>query len=174
MERDYVLRQFRTGKSNILVATDVAARGLDVDGIKHVINYDYPNNSEDYIHRIGRTGRSASTGTSYAFFTENNAKQAADLVSVLQEAKQEIDPKLLEMANRRNRGRFDNAYNRRYGGGGGGNRYGGGGGGNRYGGGGGGGWSGNGSGQRNGHSNHQRNGNSNGGSSNGFGGNFGR
>lgn len=116
-ERDYVLRQFRSGKSNILVATDVAARGLDVDGIKHVINFDYPGNSEDYIHRIGRTGRSETTGTSYAFFTQNNAKQAADLVSVLKEAKQEIDPKLLEMAsrNRGGRGGFDRASNRRYG-----------------------------------------------------------
>ncbi|XP_031629612.1 ATP-dependent RNA helicase p62 [Contarinia nasturtii] len=115
-ERDFVLRQFRTGKANILVATDVAARGLDVDGIRHVVNYDYPGNSEDYIHRIGRTGRSDTLGTSYTFFTENNARQASDLVSVLREAKQEIDPKLLDMANR-NRGRgnnFDKA--RRYGG----------------------------------------------------------
>lgn len=112
------MRQFRTGRSNILVATDVAARGLDVDGIKHVVNFDYPGNSEDYIHRIGRTGRSESTGTSYAFFTQNNAKQAGDLVAVLQEAKQEIDPKLLEMANRNRGGRggFDRASNRRYGG----------------------------------------------------------
>lgn len=117
-ERDYVLRQFRSGKSNILVATDVAARGLDVDGIKHVVNFDYPGNSEDYVHRIGRTGRSDTTGTSYAFFTQNNAKQAADLVSVLKEAKQEIDQKLLDMAqrNRGGRGGFDRAQNRRYGG----------------------------------------------------------
>lgn len=115
MERDWVLRQFREGKANILVATDVAARGLDVDGIRHVINYDYPGNSEDYIHRIGRTGRSETKGTSYAFFTENNARQAQDLVAVLREAKQEIEPKLLEMANRRGRGNnFDKA--RRYGG----------------------------------------------------------
>lgn len=122
-----MLRQFRTGKANILVATDVAARGLDVDGIRHVINYDYPGSSEDYIHRIGRTGRSDTRGTSYTFFTENNARQASDLVSVLREAKQEIDPKLLDMASR-NRGRgnnFDKArryggFNRSNGGGGGG------------------------------------------------------
>ncbi|XP_019866485.2 uncharacterized protein LOC109595549 [Aethina tumida] len=99
-ERDYVLREFRNGKSCILVATDVAARGLDVDGIKYVINYDYPNSSEDYIHRIGRTGRSDSTGTSYAFFTPNNFRQAKDLVSVLKEANQVVNPKLTEMANR--------------------------------------------------------------------------
>lgn len=61
---------------------------VDVEGIKYVINYDYPNSSEDYIHRIGRTGRSDSTGTSYAFFTPSNFRQAKDLVSVLKEANQ--------------------------------------------------------------------------------------
>ncbi|KAL5274572.1 DDX17 family protein [Megaselia abdita] len=89
-ERDFVLREFRSGKSNILVATDVAARGLDVDGIKHVVNFDYPQSSEDYIHRIGRTGRSQTTGTSYAFFTKNNAKQSKALLDVLKEANQVI------------------------------------------------------------------------------------
>lgn len=146
-----MLRQFRTGKAQILVATDVAARGLDVDGIRHVINYDYPGNSEDYIHRIGRTGRSDTTGTSYTFFTDGNARQASDLVAVLREAKQEIEPKLLEMANR-NRGRGGNNFDkaRRYGGFGGGrsngfgNRNGfGNNGGGRSNGGGGGGWNGN-------------------------------
>jgi len=116
-ERDYVLRDFRAGKTNILVATDVAARGLDVDGIKFVVNYDYPQNSEDYIHRIGRTGRSQTFGTSYTFFTQNNAKQARDLASVLQEANQTVDPQLLQMASRS--GGYSG--NRRYGGGGGGN-----------------------------------------------------
>ena len=52
-ERDWVLGEFKSGATTILVATDVAARGLDVDDVKFVINYDYPNNSEDYIHRIG-------------------------------------------------------------------------------------------------------------------------
>lgn len=60
----------------------------DVDGIKYVINFDYPQNSEDYIHRIGRTGRSNTKGTSFAFFTKNNAKQAKALVDVLREANQ--------------------------------------------------------------------------------------
>ncbi|CAG2055310.1 unnamed protein product [Timema podura] len=70
----------------------------DVDGIKFVINYDYPNSSEDYIHRIGRTGRCTSLGTSYAFFTAKDCKQAKDLVSVLREANQTINPKLEELA----------------------------------------------------------------------------
>lgn len=71
-----------------------------MEGIKYVINYDYPNSSEDYIHRIGRTGRSQTTGTAYAFFTQANARQAKDLVAVLREANQTINPKLLDMASR--------------------------------------------------------------------------
>lgn len=127
-ERDWVLDQFKTGKSPIMVATDVASRGIDVRNITHVLNYDYPNNSEDYIHRIGRTGRAGAKGTAITFFTAENSKQARDLLGVLQEAKQEIDPRLAEMA--------------RYGGGGGGGRFGGyrgRGGGRHHGGGGGGG-----------------------------------
>ncbi|KAL6689725.1 P-loop containing nucleoside triphosphate hydrolase protein [Trichoderma pleuroticola] len=110
-ERDWVLDQFKTGKSPIMVATDVASRGIDVRNITHVFNYDYPNNSEDYIHRIGRTGRAGQHGTAITLFTTDNQKQARDLVNVLQEAKQQIDPRLAEMV--------------RYGGGGGGRGYGG-------------------------------------------------
>lgn len=112
-DRDNVLKAFRSGRTNILVATDVAARGLDVDGIKFVINYDYPQSSEDYIHRIGRTGRQNTTGTSYTFFTEDNAKQAKDLVNVLLEAKQDVDTDLKEMAQRRHYG-GSAQKNRRY------------------------------------------------------------
>ncbi|XP_078739259.1 putative ATP-dependent RNA helicase DDX17 isoform X2 [Lampetra fluviatilis] len=97
-ERDWVLTEFRSGKSPILIATDVASRGLDVEDIKFVINYDYPNSSEDYVHRIGRTGRSTRSGTAYTFFTPGNGRQANDLVSVLREANQAINPKLLQLA----------------------------------------------------------------------------
>ncbi|KAH9525282.1 putative ATP-dependent RNA helicase ddx5 [Bulinus truncatus] len=96
-ERDWALNDFRNGRNPILIATDVASRGLDVEDIKFVINYDYPNCSEDYVHRIGRTGRSTNTGTAYTFFTPNNSKQASDLVNVLREAKQIINPKLLQL-----------------------------------------------------------------------------
>ncbi|RFN53741.1 ATP-dependent rna helicase dbp2 [Fusarium flagelliforme] len=96
-ERDWVLDQFKTGKSPIMVATDVASRGIDVRNITHVLNYDYPNNSEDYIHRIGRTGRAGANGTAITLFTTDNQKQARDLVNVLTEAKQQIDPRLVEM-----------------------------------------------------------------------------
>ncbi|XP_059178455.1 uncharacterized protein LOC131957724 isoform X2 [Physella acuta] len=96
-ERDWALNDFRNGRNPILIATDVASRGLDVEDIKFVINFDYPNCSEDYVHRIGRTGRSTNTGTAYTFFTPNNSKQATDLVNVLREAKQVISPKLLQL-----------------------------------------------------------------------------
>jgi len=115
-ERDWVLREFKTGKSPILVATDVAARGLDVEDIKFVVNYDYPNCSEDYVHRIGRTGRQDKRGTAYTFFTRTNSKQADDLIGVLREANQAINPKLFEMAKMGSRygaGKYDR--NRRWG-----------------------------------------------------------
>ncbi|KAG5346685.1 DDX5 helicase, partial [Acromyrmex charruanus] len=118
-ERDYVLNQFRNSRSAILVATDVAARGLDVEDVKFVINLDYPSNSEDYVHRIGRTGRSQRTGTAYAFFTPGNAHKAGDLIQVLEEAKQVVNPKLYDLS--RNPGIYKRGrYGGRSGGGGGG------------------------------------------------------
>ena len=65
--------------------------------IKFVINFDFPNNTEDYIHRIGRTARAEQTGTAYSFFTSSNAKQAREVIDVLKEAKQEINPSLYNM-----------------------------------------------------------------------------
>ncbi|XP_034448989.1 probable ATP-dependent RNA helicase DDX17 isoform X2 [Hippoglossus hippoglossus] len=98
-ERDWVLTEFRSGKAPILIATDVASRGLDVEDVKFVINYDYPNSSEDYIHRIGRTARSTNKGTAYTFFTPGNLRQARELIRVLEEARQAINPKLLQMVD---------------------------------------------------------------------------
>lgn len=111
-ERDRVLNEFRNGRASILVATDVAARGLDVEDVRFVINYDYPNNCEDYIHRIGRTGRSESTGTAYAFFTPGNARHAKQLVDVLVEANQSVTPALSELSQK-----VFSSYNGRGGGG---------------------------------------------------------
>lgn len=76
---------------------------LDVEDIKFVVNYDYPNCSEDYVHRIGRTGRRNNKGTAYTFFTRANGKQASDLMGVLREANQVINPKLFEMAEQSSR-----------------------------------------------------------------------
>ncbi|XP_014518463.1 DEAD-box ATP-dependent RNA helicase 46 [Vigna radiata var. radiata] len=99
-ERDWVLSQFRTGKSPILVATDVAARGLDIKDIRVVINYDFPTGIEDYVHRIGRTGRAGATGVSYTFFSEQDWKHAGDLIKVLEGANQHVLPELRQMALR--------------------------------------------------------------------------
>jgi len=74
---------------------------IDVKDIKFVINYDFPGTVEDYVHRIGRTGRANTYGTSISYFTADNYKLAKELVAVLREANQEIDPKLLEMARPR-------------------------------------------------------------------------
>ncbi|KAE8700688.1 hypothetical protein F3Y22_tig00110556pilonHSYRG00578 [Hibiscus syriacus] len=72
-ERDWVLPEFKAGKSPIMTATDVAARGLDVKDVRYVINYDFPGSLEDYVHCIGRTGRAGAKGTAYTFFTAANA-----------------------------------------------------------------------------------------------------
>ncbi|XP_061578908.1 probable ATP-dependent RNA helicase DDX17 isoform X2 [Cololabis saira] len=119
-ERDWALAEFRSGKSPILIATDVASRGLDVEDIKFVINYDYPNSSEDYVHRIGRTARSTNTGTAYTFFTPGNLRQARHLVRVLQEARQDVNPKLLQLAGSGRGGGGGGGGRMRYHGGGGG------------------------------------------------------
>jgi len=68
-QRDTVMRKFREGSIDLLVATDVAARGLDISGVSHVINFDVPQDPESYVHRIGRTGRAGSEGTSWTFVT---------------------------------------------------------------------------------------------------------
>ena len=68
-QRERTITQLKSGKLDILIATDVAARGLDVERISHVINYDVPNETEAYIHRIGRTGRAGRTGEAILFVT---------------------------------------------------------------------------------------------------------
>ncbi|KAM6956979.1 putative ATP-dependent RNA helicase DDX17 [Aplochiton taeniatus] len=118
-ERDWVLTEFRSGKAPILIATDVASRGLDVEDVKFVINYDYPNSSEDYIHRIGRTARSNNKGTAYTFFTPGNLRQARELIRVLEEARQAINPKLLQLVDTGRGGSGSGGRSRFRGGGGG-------------------------------------------------------
>ena len=68
-QRDAALNAFKAGKTNVLVATDVAARGIDIDSVQHVINYDIPEAPEDYVHRIGRTGRAGNAGKAITIFT---------------------------------------------------------------------------------------------------------
>lgn len=94
-EREMALHTFRTGRTPIMVATAVAARGLDIPNVTHVINYDLPSDIDDYVHRIGRTGRAGNTGVSTAFFNRGNKNIVRDLVELLREANQEI-PNWLE------------------------------------------------------------------------------
>lgn len=81
-ERDQVLADFKGGRMPILIATDVAARGLDVPGVVAVVNYDFPTGVEDYVHRIGRTGRAGALGEAFTFFTPEDGKHARELVTV--------------------------------------------------------------------------------------------
>jgi len=97
-ERRYVLDQFKKGIFPIMVATDVAARGLDVKDVKVVINYDMSNQIEDYVHRIGRTGRAGATGVAYTFITDDRNRLARDLVNILKEAHQQVPAALEELA----------------------------------------------------------------------------
>lgn len=74
-QRDRVMKKFRSGQVDILVATDVAARGLDIDNITHVVNFDVPSDSESYVHRIGRTGRAGNSGVALTFITPREFRQ---------------------------------------------------------------------------------------------------
>jgi len=97
-ERDRVLKDFKTGNCHIMIATDVASRGIHVNDITHVINFDFPNNVEDYVHRIGRTGRGGRSGTAYSFFAKTDSKKAAPLIKCLEEAEQLVPPELRQIA----------------------------------------------------------------------------
>ncbi|KAI0540966.1 DEAD-domain-containing protein [Xylaria digitata] len=131
-ERERALEMFRNGRCPILVATAVAARGLDIPNVTHVINYDLPTDIDDYVHRIGRTGRAGNTGHSTAFFNRGNRGVVRDLLELLKEANQEV-PAFLETIARessygggsrggrsggRGRGTGANRDFRKYGGGG--------------------------------------------------------
>ena len=78
-QRQRALAMFKGGEVRVLVATDIAARGIDVDGISHVINFDTPNQAEDYIHRIGRTGRAEATGDAVTFVSHDEEAYLADI-----------------------------------------------------------------------------------------------
>ena len=84
-EREAALRDFTRGLCSVLVATDVAARGLDVKGVQHVINMDLPRSFEDYVHRIGRTGRNGMTGRATSFYTDSDAFIISQIKRALQE-----------------------------------------------------------------------------------------
>jgi ATP-dependent RNA helicase RhlB len=84
-KRTRMLDQFKNGKTQIMIATDVAGRGIHVDGVSHVINYTLPEQPDDYIHRIGRTGRAGADGVSISFACEDDSFLLADLERALQQ-----------------------------------------------------------------------------------------
>lgn len=98
-KRDSIIYQFKKGYKTMLVATDVASRGLDIKDIGHVINFDFPMTIEDYIHRIGRTGRAGATGCSYTFFSSADLCFVGDLIRVLKKSGQEVEQRLYDFLN---------------------------------------------------------------------------
>nr|BAJ07808.1 putative vasa protein [Anneissia japonica] len=95
-EREEALRDFKTGRAPVMVATSVAARGLDIPKVKHVINYDLPEDISEYVHRIGRTGRVGNLGKATSFFdSSKNGNVARALIKTLADAQQEV-PDFLE------------------------------------------------------------------------------
>mmetsp|Transcript_17553 Transcript_17553/g.34274 ORF Transcript_17553/g.34274 Transcript_17553/m.34274 type:complete len:616 (+) Transcript_17553:30-1877(+) len=95
-DRTKALAAFKDGSKPVLVGTDVAARGLDIPNVSHVINYSFPLTIEDYIHRIGRTGRGGKTGVSHTFFTKFDKSLSGELYNILQEANAQVPPALLK------------------------------------------------------------------------------
>ena len=96
-DREDALYSFRAGRTPIMVATAVAARGLDIPNVKHVINFDLPNDIEEYVHRIGRTGRVGNLGLATSFFNDKNKNIAMNLYELMVESKQTIPDFLTSM-----------------------------------------------------------------------------
>ena len=125
--RQEAIKLFSSGEVPILIATDVASRGLDFPNVSYVFNFDMPKNIEDYIHRIGRTGRVGNKGTAISFFNSKNASIASELVNILNKMNQEVPEFLYQyydekksFSNNGNNGYYHNkkkgGYNGRRGG----------------------------------------------------------
>ena len=102
-ERDSILQNFRRGRCQILVATDVAQRGLDIKEVSYVVNYNMPNTIEDYVHRIGRTGRAGARGVAVSFLTcdfraQDKVRMARGLIKLMQDVGQDPPEPLLKLA----------------------------------------------------------------------------
>lgn len=87
-DREQALVDISDGSVQILIATDLASRGIDIEDISHVVNYDFPRNIEEYVHRVGRTGRAGKHGDSISYFTRADWGQAKELIPILEEASQ--------------------------------------------------------------------------------------
>ncbi|CAF0728009.1 unnamed protein product [Rotaria sp. Silwood1] len=99
-DREQALEDLKLGTVNILIATDVASRGLDIQDITVVFNYDLPKSMEDYVHRVGRTGRAGKTGYAISLVTRENWGSAGRLIKILEEARQNVPGELRQMAER--------------------------------------------------------------------------
>ncbi|XP_071435971.1 probable ATP-dependent RNA helicase DDX43 [Pithys albifrons albifrons] len=102
-DREQALDDFKKGKVRILVATDLASRGLDVHDITHVFNFDFPRNIEEYVHRVGRTGRAGRTGEAVTLVTKNDWRFASELIEILERTNQVVPDELIAMAERYNK-----------------------------------------------------------------------
>lgn len=99
-DREAALEEMVDGTVNILVATDVASRGIDIKDLTHVVNLDFPRHIEEYVHRVGRTGRAGKTGIALSFVTRSDWAHAQELIKILEEANQEVPDELVLMAER--------------------------------------------------------------------------
>jgi len=95
-QRNRAITEFKNGTTPLLIATDVAARGLDIPQVEYVINYSFPLTVEQYVHRIGRTGRAGAMGTAHTFFQKADKSLSGGLVNILKEAKQQVPESLLK------------------------------------------------------------------------------
>lgn len=115
IERERNLEMFRSGQFPILVATAVAARGLDIPNVRHVVNYDLPGDSDEYVHRIGRTGRCGNLGIATSFFNDKNRGIGRDLKNLIVESNQEVPDWLHQVAAEGRIGGASRGGNRRFG-----------------------------------------------------------
>lgn len=99
-DRERALAELKSGECRLIIATDVASRGLDIEDITYILNYDFPSNAEEYVHRVGRTGRAGKTGKSITFFTREDWRHAQELIDILTKSDCEIPEELQRMADR--------------------------------------------------------------------------
>ena len=99
-DREQALKDMKQGAVRILIATDVASRGIDIHDISNVFNFDFPRNIEEYVHRVGRTGRAGKSGYSITLMEWRDRRQAKELISILEEANQEVPDQLCDMARK--------------------------------------------------------------------------
>lgn len=99
IDRDDAIHNFKAGVVPVMIATSVAARGLDVKQLKLVVNYDAPNHLEDYVHRAGRTGRAGNTGTAVTFVTQEQERYSLDIAKALRQSGQEVPEELQKLVD---------------------------------------------------------------------------